>query len=346
MRDEPSETYYMAHGALLVAAFLAMFGLVVLTMKGAFAGSSHVRAVMSDIGGGIVPGSAVKMSGLQVGRVSEVQGRPGEVRLDLEMDSDAVALIPSSVTARVLPASVFGISYVELTQAGGEVSGSHLAAGDTIRQDLSKPTLELQRALDSIDELVKALGPADLSVVLHAVAGSLDGRGEEIGQTIDKLDHLLSVINPQIPLIREDLGLLVTNVRTIRTIAPDLLNALDNTAEVASGMVDRADKLAALLVSAIDLVDEGDRMLDATEQQYVRAILATAGVTDAVFDNRSGVSSQIRGLDTLLRKILTVTDGGPLRADIRLLDAAPYRYYTAEDCPRYGSTAGANCGRH
>jgi virulence factor Mce-like protein len=343
---ERSDAYFVRHGLVLLVVALLVVGIVNLKLRGAFAETAHVTAQMTDIGGGVVPGSDVKMRGVIVGRVTDVRGRPGRIVLDLEFDNDTIEQIPSDVSARILPASVFGTSFLDLTRSAPGSEATSIADGATIRQDRSAPTLELQRALDSIDQLVKALGPADLAVVLRAMASSLEGRGDEIGQMIEKLDHLLSVINPRIPLLREDMRLLADNMSTVRAIAPALLDALEDTAVVAHGLVQRKEQLASFLAAAIDLVDDGDRLLDATEQQYVRAILTTAGVTDAVFDNREGVSGQIRGLDKLLSRVLTVTDGGPLRIDVRLVDAWQYRYYTPADCPRYEAAAGTNCGRN
>lgn len=341
---QPSEARFLVHGVALLIAAVGLCGLVAQTMRGAFADIAHVSARMDDVGGGVVPGSDVKMRGVIVGRVAAVTGQPGDIVLELELSDDALAHIPDDVTARVLPASVFGTSFIDLTAPDSRVEASPIAEGDVIHQDTTGRTLELQRALDSIDQLVTALGPADLSVVLHALAGSLDGRGAQIGQTIDRLDHLLTVINPKIPLVRADLGLLAENMRTVRAIAPDLLDSLEDTTVVAKGIVARDDKLAALLAAAIDLVNDGDTFLDRTEQQYVRAILATAGVTDAIYDNRTGVSGQVRGLDKLLSRLLTVSDGGPLRIDVQLVDAWQHDYYTSADCPRYGTDAGSNCG--
>lgn len=332
------------HGLTVLVAVVVLIGLVAQSMRGAFADVAHVSAHMRDIGGGVVPGADVKVRGVIVGRVATVDGRPGEILLELELSDEELPYIPRDVTARVLPASVFGTSFIDLTRPRNRAEAAPISDGDVIHQDTTRSTLELQRALDSIDQLVKALGPGDLSVVLHAVAGSLDGRGAQIGRTIDKLDHLLSVINPRIPLLREDLALLADNIRTVRRIAPDLLDSLADTAVVAKGLVARDQQLAALLASAIDLVNDADSFLDRTERQYVRAILATAGVTDAIYDNREGVGGQIRGLDKLLSRILTVTDGGPLRIDIQLVDAWRHNYYSSADCPRYGTAAGLNCG--
>lgn len=332
-----NETYYVVHGCVLVVV-VSLLAVVGLSARGWFGRVTEVTAHMSDIGGGVVPGSDVKVRGVIVGRVTSVGGTPGRLTLTLAIDDAELSRIPGDVKARVLPASVFGTSYVDLVRG----SVGHLDGGSVIEQDTSARTLELQRALDSIDGLIKALGPADLSVVLHALAGSLDGRGAQIGSTIDKLDHLLSVVNPQMPVVRQDLRLLVTNARTIRDIAPQLLDTLDNTTSIAQGIVLHQGQLHALLVAAIGLVDDGDHLLDVTETKYVRAILESAGVTDAVYSERTGISAQARATDLLMHRVLTISDGGPIRVDVRLI-SNDLPYYTAADCPRYGTAAGSNC---
>ena len=340
--DSARRDAFYAFGLLVVIA--ALLALAAAGMSGRFSSTSQVTALMSDIGGGVRPGSDVKMRGVVVGQVSAIDGSPGHLSVLLTLDDSELAQLPSDVTARVLPATVFGTSFVDLVAPAGG-SGTHLVAGDVIRQDTSGPTIELQQALDSIDKLVKALGPAQLSAVLHALAGSLDGRGSDIGTTIDRLNHLFSVLDPQIPLMREDARLLVVNMQTLEQIAPQLLEGLAATGSVARGLVLHADQARALLVAAIKLVDDGRSFLDATQVQFVRAVLLSAGVSQAVYDNRTGISAQARALDHLMTKILTATGGspGPLRVNIELVNTAPYRYYTAADCPRYGQLAGSNC---
>jgi len=339
-----SDRHYALHGLALLTAVALLLGLVGLSMRGTFAATGHVTALMSDVGGGIVPGANVKMRGLVVGRVVDVGGDVDEVRLDLELDDRFLEMVPAQVRARVLPASVFGTSFLDLVTPGGDGRGS-LSPGDTIAQDTSARTLELQQALDSVDQLVSALGPADLAVVLNALAGSLDGRGADLRATIGRLDHLLSVLNPRIPLLREDLRLLAVNVRTVRQVAPDLLDSLADTAVVGRGVVEHSEGLTRLLQAALALVDDGDGFLDATEQKYVRAILLSADVSSAVYDNRAGLPRQTRALDELLTRVLTVTDGGPIRTRAVLVDSSDHPYYTPADCPRYGSAAGTNCSR-
>ncbi|MDO7867253.1 MCE family protein [Nocardioides jiangxiensis] len=338
---EPTETYFLLHGLALLLVLVAA-GTAGLSLRGSLRDVARVHVRMANIGGGVTAGSDVKARGLVVGTVDSVSGRPGDITLDVSIDDAALRRIPSSVVARVLPASVFGTSFLDLNVDTARPAPA-LASGDTIRQDLSAPTLELQRALDSIDQLVSALGPADLSVVLHALAASLDGKGKQLGTSIDQLDHLLSVINPRMPLFRDDVRLLRINMSTVRRLAPDLITTLDNTADIARGVVRHQKELHALLIAAIQLVDDSDHLLDATETRYARAILESAGVVDAVYDNRRGVSEQSRALNRLMHQVLSITDGGPIRLDIRLVDPGAFHYYTSRDCPRYGSSAGSNC---
>lgn len=336
---------YLLQGLILLVAVALLLWLADLSMHGRFSDTSHVTAVMTDIGGGVAPGADVKMRGVVVGRVTGVGGTPSRVLLDIEISNRSAAEIPGDVQARVLPASVFGTSYVDLLRPQGGAVVAMLRSGASIVQDTSAPTIELQQALDNVDKLVKALGPADLSVVLHRLAASLDGRGTDLGTTVARLNHLLGELNPKIPILQDDLKLLVTNLHVLRTAAPDVLNGLVDTTDIAKNIVAHRADYARLLVAAVKLVDDGDGFLDRSEQAYVRAIIASADVSNAVYDNRAGISRQAVALDELLKKVLTVTEGGPVRIDIRLVNAAQFPYYTSADCPRYGNDPGTNCGR-
>jgi phospholipid/cholesterol/gamma-HCH transport system substrate-binding protein len=331
------------------AALLAVVALVVVLVAGGVPGridpAPHATAQMDDVGAAVGPGADVKMRGVVVGRVTGIGGTPGHLDVRIALERRALPHVPADVAVRVLPATVFGTSFLDLVVPVGARTAPHLTSGAVLPQDMSAPTLELQRALDGIDSLVKALGPAQLSAVLHALAGSLDGRGKDIGSTIDGLDHVLSVLNPKAPLLREDARLLAVNMRTLEQVAPDLLDGLDATADVAHGVTVHAAQARALLVAAIKLVSDGSSFLDATQVQLVRAILLSAGVSQAVYDNRTGISAQAKALDDLMTKILTAVGGSPgtVRVNIQLVNPDLYHYYTPADCPRYGSLAGSNC---
>ena len=68
--------------------------------------------------------------------------------------------------------------------------------------------VELQKILADLFPLLRSIRPADLSSTLYALANALRGRGDQIGQTIVKLDNYLTRINVHLPTLQQDLVLL------------------------------------------------------------------------------------------------------------------------------------------
>jgi virulence factor Mce-like protein len=342
-RGGPSRNDLVVRGLMLIAVFVVLILVMAASLRGAFADTSEVSTRLDTAGGAIGPGSDVKMGGLIVGRVASVEGGQGGVELDLTMDNTLIDGIPSDVQARVLPATVFGTTYVDLT--GGDLeAGRALRAGDVIKQDLTVPTLELQKALDSIDRLVEALGPAELNTALSALAGALDGRGAELGRTLETLNGLLRKVTPRMPLIREDLDLLATNLETIGDAAPDLLDAVDDALFVGAHLVKQKADLTSLLTGGSALVRDADRFLEANDRKLIRLVRTAVIVSDTFHDRRAGLVDTLLAINNVTSKIQTVGNGGAAEVDGVLVDAGEYDYYTRADCPRYGSARGGNCG--
>ena len=115
----------------------------------------------------------MKINGVIIGRVTEItRGPDGDVRIGMLVHEDDLDSIPANVEARILPATVFGTSFVDLVVYDG-ASDDALEAGAVIPADKTQGTLELQQALDDIDRLVTALGPAELaSAIGSAAAGA------------------------------------------------------------------------------------------------------------------------------------------------------------------------------
>ncbi len=340
-RDGPSRADLAIRGLMLLAVFALLVVLMGMSMSGVFSDTSRVSTTLDTAGGAIGPGSDVKMAGLVVGRVASVTGDQDGVELALTMDNTQIDGIPSTVKARVLPASVFGTTFVDLV-AQGSADGRSLQAGDTIPQDKSVPTLELQRALDSVDRLVDALGPAELNTTLTSLATALDGQGAQLGRTIEVLDRLLDKVSTDVPLIREDLALLATNLETISRVAPDLLDAVDDALVVGGHLVERKAELGQLLTGGLALVKDTDALLTKNEKAMIHLIRRGALVTDAVHDGRSGLRRGLLSVIAVSRKFPTLGSGGALRVEGRLIQQT-YRNYTPADCARYGRARGDNC---
>lgn len=326
-------------GLALVVVLLLLAGLFDLRQSGKLGGPPEVTAFLRNAGGSLAKGSDVKMHGVIVGRVNAIKAGPdgSGVRVEMAMDDDVLGDVPRDSVARILPATVFGTSYVDLRAVRPHATDqAMLKDGDTIQADADHKTLELQDALDDIDGLVKAIGPAKLSNTLGAAAVALDGRGHQLGDMARGLDDYLHKFNPQIHLLQADLAKLSQFLQLVQRIAPDLLDATDHGLVALKALVAHRDDLEALLKSGTRLSDTGRELLAKNDAQLRRFIHDAYRVIDAVYDNRKvGISGAIKANSMIGDIVQRAVEKGYIKTDGHLQGDIP-PYYGPGDRPHYG----------
>lgn len=342
-RREQTRNDLAVQGIVFVIVLALACGFLALKLQGSFGKTVPVTAQLQTAGGSLRTGVDVKMRGMIVGKVAAVEGGAGQVRLSLQIDEDEVGQIPANVQARVLPASVFGTSYVDLVAPKGAAVGTALRAGDVVKQDLSQKTVELQTALDSIDTLVDALGPSELATALHTVASALDGRGEDLGNAIETFNSYINRVMPMVPEVRRDLRLLAENLNAIDRNAPDVLEAADDARITLNKLVDRRDQIGKMLGGASELLGDTDAFLRDHEAKYLQALGLSQTLVDVFYDERVGFREGLVATGQLAMKLLTVLEDGYGRVEGIIYASGPDDY-TSADCPRYRSLKAANCG--
>jgi len=333
-RKELRRQDYARRGSVVVLAFVLLLGVAYLRMSGSVGGDPEVSAQLRNAGGSLRSGSDVKIAGVIVGKVSSItRASDGGVRVDMRMPEDGLEHIPDNVVARILPATVFGTSFVDLV-LHDTASGKPLDAGAVIPADQTQDTLELQQALDDIDRLVKALGPAELASAIGSAAQALDGRGEQIGEIIDTLTAYLTRLNPQLPLVRSDLRKLATNLEIVDEISPDLLEATEDGLVTLNTIVSQQAAIRSIIVGGTSLTSTATAFLNENRADAVRVINDGAILLDALYDNRRvGISGAIGTNSALGPKLTSILKEGFALTDAQMRTDAP-PYYTAADRPR------------
>lgn len=211
----------------------------------AFSNNIEVKLQAAFTGNQIRPESDVKIRGMVVGRVEHVEAtRDGSV-LDLSIQPEMAEKLPSNVKAQFLPRTLFGERYVSLDMPK-EASSESLTAGTMIQQDTSQSAVALEKVLADTMPVLQAVHPQDLATTLNALDQALSGRGEQLGDTLSRLNTYLEGLNPSVPDLKQNLQELVGVAQTYETAAPDVINALDNFSTTARTLVDQQQNLQTL----------------------------------------------------------------------------------------------------
>jgi phospholipid/cholesterol/gamma-HCH transport system substrate-binding protein len=337
-RKDPTRHELAGRGLVVLAVIALLLGAVYLRGSGRWGGDPKVYADVANAGGSLRSGSDVKLRGVIVGRVSEIDRAPdGTVRVSMRLPQDSLVQVPGDVVARILPATVFGTSYVDLVPPK-KSDAAALRAGAVVPADTSTDTIELQQALDDIDSLVKALGPAELATTIGAAAVALHARGDQLGQTAEVLDTYLHKLNPAMPLVRADLRKLADGLEVVREVAPDLLQATDDGLVTARTIVDEQAAIESLLQGGRGLASDSDAFIRSNGDDLARFIDNSYRLLDAVYDNRKvGFTDAILTNIQVDAMVASAIKDGALQTDAVLrFDAPPY--YTPGDRPSYGRT--------
>lgn len=337
---------YYAFGCLFLAAVLAFVAFCIGSYNGAFTPTAHVSLRIEQAGLQLLDGSDVKVRGLIVGTVKDITSDGSGAQIQLGIDPDRLDEIPADVHARLVPKTLFGEKYVDLVLPA-EPSAERLRDGDVIPEDRSQPTLEINRVLDDLLPLLRAVPPHDLATTLDALSTALEGRGEQLGQTLVELDAYLKGLNPQLPQLRRDLVALADVTAVYDTAAPDLLATLRNLLTTADTVVAERATLAAFLREVTATADSTRALLEAAGDDVVRVNAVSRDVVSLLEEYSPVFPCFFRGYALLQPNIMgavgqTPETDGYAHIVAGFVPPAPDYDYPI-DLPEYNETRGPNC---
>jgi phospholipid/cholesterol/gamma-HCH transport system substrate-binding protein len=309
----------------------------VFTQK--FVSFDRVRLSTDTIGLQLPSRADVKVRGVIVGEVLDAKSEANGAELTLGIDPNKIKTIPENVTASILPKTLFGEKYVELV-IPQDYSKKALRAGDHITQ--TKLPIEVEKVLDDIYPLLRAVQPAELNYTLNALATALEGRGEAIGQNIETFDAYLKKLNPQVPALMEDLRLLAKVSGTYADVAPQIAETLRNTVKTGNTLVSREAKLNAFLKDVTSFSGTAKTFLDNNGSNIVRLGQLSKPQLELLNRYSPEFPCLLKGLVNQAPNLASTFRGFVFHIDLITLPRQP-RGYTAKDVPVLGADNGPNC---
>jgi phospholipid/cholesterol/gamma-HCH transport system substrate-binding protein len=321
-------------GILLLGVWLIN---AVFTQK--FVSFDRVKLDTDTIGLQLPSRADVKVRGVIVGQVLDAKSEADGAVLTLGIKPNWIGKIPRNVTASILPKTLFGEKYVELV-VPSNADRQALQKGDTITQ--TQLPIEVERVLNDIYPLLRAVQPAELNYTLNALATALEGRGDAIGENIETLDSYLKRLNPQIPAIVEDLRLLSKVSGTYADVAPQIAETLRNTVKTGNTLLSREDKLNALLKDVTSFSGTAKTFLDNNGDNIVRLGQLSKPQLELLNRYSPEFPCLLEGLVKQAPNLASTFRGFVFHIDLITLPRQP-RGYTAKDVPVLGADNGPNC---
>jgi virulence factor Mce-like protein len=298
-----------------------------------------------SVGNQLQTASDVKVRGLLVGEVREIRTTGDGAELELALQPDKAGLIPRNVSARLLPKTLFGERYVNLVLPE-EPSPGHLVAGDVIPQDRSSSAIELERVLADLMPVLQAVQPEKLATTLTALSQALDGRGKPLGETLVSLESYLRELNPQLPVLTEDISKLADVSDVYGDAAPDLLQALNDLTVTANTVAEQRDALLDVYGTLTTASNDLTNFLTANRNNLIR--LADTGrptleLLAKYAPEYPCLLEQLTEFTPIIRQAFGEgTDEPGLHITLEVTNSRG-EYVPNQDEPVYGDTRGPRC---
>lgn len=260
---------HLTYGATFIVLFALTVALTFAMYKDEFSSKVPVTLMSDRAGLTMDVGAVVKLRGVEIGRVNKVKSDGEGARLELQIDSKYQKLVPSNVSAQIIPPTAFGAKYVQLTmptraadpaiKANGVIGANHV-------------TVEVNDAFENLMGILDAAHPVEFNNALTSLAQAVDGRGEELGQLITKIDTYLASFNPQLPTLSADIKKSVTVLDAYAKLTPDLIKLGGNLSTTSDTLVDRRASLDAFILSLTKVSDKTGKFVDDNGKQLTTTL--------------------------------------------------------------------------
>lgn len=328
-------------------AAVVMVGVLVAVVIGAsaqflgwFTGTQQITLFAPRAGLVMNPDAAVKLRGVNVGRVGSITERDGQAVLTLNMDPGQMSQIPENVVADIKSNTIFGAKTVNLSVPADGAQGS-LRAGQSISAD--RVVVELNTVYQQLVSVLAELQPEKLSATLGALDTALSGRGEEVGAALGELTDLLGKTNPHLPELNRMLSEAATVTNVYADAAPNLLRTVDNATVLGNTLLENSANLDALLINATGMANTIDGIFAPQKDTLIGALSDISPTAAMLGYQAPGLACFITATAIGSEKAAPLVGG---EYGIKLFaglmpGSEPYRY--PNDLPEVGAKGAPTC---
>ena len=331
---------YSLYGVAFIIGVIALVVLSIAEFNRAFTSTTTVHLRAPRAGLLLDDGSAVKLRGVTIGHVDGIAATATGADIELGIEPGELHLIPADATARIVPPTLFGGKYVELTAGGA--GGGHLSADATI--DVSHVTVEINDTFAHLMQLLDATQPAKVNAALTGLATALQGRGAEAGALLTKIDTYLHQINPALGNLDRDLPLARSVLGTYARAAPALLKTAANLSTTADTIENNRASLDAFLASLTTVSDRTTAFVTRNRRNLTTTLDLLQPATETLAEYAPELPCFFKGLKFALPLAESAVGGKQPGLGVLTQFLPPEKPYApGTDLPKVAADVGPDC---
>jgi phospholipid/cholesterol/gamma-HCH transport system substrate-binding protein len=228
--------------SLVLIFFTALITVVFGQMR--FDRTTTYSAEFNNVSG-LRSGQFVRASGVEIGKVKDVQLTDGGHRVRVEFNVDHAVPLYQSTTAQVRYLNLIGDRYLELKRGDGEGADRVLPAHGFIPLSHTQPALDLDALIGGFKPLFRALDPEKVNNIATAIITVFQGQGGTINDILDQTAQLTSRIAERDEAIGEVVKNLNIVLDTTVKHRKDFDETVDNFEKLITGLNNHAEPFAA-----------------------------------------------------------------------------------------------------
>jgi phospholipid/cholesterol/gamma-HCH transport system substrate-binding protein len=321
-------------GVAFITVMALLVGLSIAVYQKVFTPVTMVTVKADRAGLQLAQFGDVRLHGALVGQVRGISQDGQQASIKIGLRPEAARKIPENIKVEILPTTLFGQKYLALVDPDNP-SQKALSDGDVIPSSRVRTNVELQAILANLFPLLRSIRPADLSSTLYALATALRGRGNQLGETIVRLDSYLTDINLHLPTLKQDLVLLASVSKAYAIAAPDLIRLLRNATTTARTVITKENQLHGFFTDVTGLGKTAARVLTKNEQAIVREAALARPLTRLLDTYSPEYPCLLKGSARYTKNLNDIFASGRVSQTMNL-NAKQRRPYNASDKPEYG----------
>jgi phospholipid/cholesterol/gamma-HCH transport system substrate-binding protein len=227
-------------GAVAVVLLFFTVGIIVVFGQMRFNRTTGYSAIFSNASG-LKYGQFVRASGVEVGKVSNVQLIDGGTRVRVNFSVERSLPLYEGTTASIRYLNLIGDRYLELKRGD---SDKRLPPGGTIPIERTEPALDLDALVGSFRPLFRALDPGKVNTIASSLITVFQGEGGTISDILDQTAQVTSTLATRDQAIGEVIKNLNIVLGTTVKHQKEFDDTIKNFEVLITGLKNRADPIA------------------------------------------------------------------------------------------------------
>jgi phospholipid/cholesterol/gamma-HCH transport system substrate-binding protein len=281
------------------ALVLLMFTAIIIVVFGQlrFDRTTGYTAVFSNASG-LRSGQFVRASGVEVGKVDDVQLIDGGTRVKVDFAVDRSLPLFQGTTASVRYLNLIGDRYLELKRGDDE---KRLPAGGTIPIEHTQPALDLDALIGGFRPLFRALDPDKVNNIAQSIITIFQGQGGTINDILDQTGELTSALADR----DQAIGEVVRNLNTVLDTTVKHQQQFDETVQnfekLITGLKNRADPIATSVADISDAAGSVADLLGENRPQLQKTVTQLEVIQQPLVDQKDQLNDLLVKLPNALK---------------------------------------------